>query len=82
MGTFIAFGLMGLLLLWLLGVGRRAPTHDPMDEFEGVSDEAELEEAELEVRDDPNAKPASEVVDDDDEDWGPGSGHSPMPGVL
>jgi hypothetical protein len=82
MGTFIAFGLMALLLLWLLGVGRRTPTHDPMEEFEGESDAAELEAAELEVRDDPNAKPASESVDDDDEDWGPGSGHSPMPGVL
>jgi hypothetical protein len=82
MGTLIAFGLMALLLLWLLGVGRRKATYDPMDEFEGQDDAAELEAAELEVRDDPDAKPASEAVDDDDEDWGPGSGHSPMPGVL
>ncbi len=82
MGTIIAFGILALLLLWLLGVGRRTPTYDPMDEFDGTSDAAELQAAELEVRDDPNAKPASEAVDDDDEDWGPGSGHSPMPGVL
>ena len=82
MGTFIAFGILALLLLWLLGVGRRAPTHDPMDEFEGESNAAELAEAELAVKDDPDAKPASEAVDDDDEEWGPGSGHSPMPGVL
>lgn len=82
MGTIIAFGILALLLLWLLGVGRRTPTHDPMDEFEGVSDPTELEAAELEVRHDPDAKPASEAVDDDDEDWGPGSGHSAMPGVF
>lgn len=82
MGTFIAFGLMALLLLWLLGVGRRAPTYDPTDEFDGETNATELEEAERAVRNDPDAKPASEAVDDDDEDWGPGSGHSPMPGVL
>ena len=82
MGTFIAFGILALLLLWLLGVGRRPSTYDPMDEFDGDTDATVLEEAELAVKDDPDAKPASEAVDDDDEEWGPGSGHSPMPGVL
>lgn len=81
-GTWVAIALVAAFLAWLLGVGRRERPAAPEDDLRTPIDAAELDEAERAVRDDPDAKPAADVVEDDDDDWGPGSGHSPMPGVL
>ncbi|MGH7582211.1 MAG: hypothetical protein ACREL5_03185 [Gemmatimonadales bacterium] len=81
MGTWIGLILLAALTIWLLGVGKRRPVQ-PEDDVTTPIDNDELAEAEREIKDDPDAKPARDAVDDDDDDWGPGSGHSPMPGVL
>jgi len=81
MTTWIGLVLAVALLVWLLGVGKRRPIA-PEDDVTTPIDHDELTEAEREIKDDPDAKPAADAVDDDNDDWGPGSGHSPMPGVL
>jgi len=80
MATWIGLILLAALTIWLLGVGKRRPVQ-PEDDVTTPIDHDELAEAERQIKDDPDAKPARDAVDDDD-DWGPGSGHSPMPGVL
>ena len=82
--TWIGIGVMALLLVWLLGVGKRQDARKPApeDDVNTPIDHSELDAAEREIRDDPDAKAAADAVDTDDDDWGPGSGHSPMPGVL
>ena len=79
--TWIGIALLALVLVWLLGLGRRTPIA-PEDDIDTPIDHDELAEAERAVKEDRTAKPAADAVDDDDDDWGPGSGHSPMPGVL
>jgi hypothetical protein len=80
LGTWIGVAVIAALLVWLLGLGKRKPIA-PEDDVDAPIDQDELTEAEREIKDDPTAKPAADAVDDDD-DWGPGSGHSPVPGVL
>lgn len=80
MSTWIGIVVLALLLVWLLGLGKRKPIA-PEDDVDSPVDQDELTAAERAIRDDPDAKAAADVVDDDD-DWGPGSSHSPMPGVL
>ncbi|HEY4321112.1 MAG TPA: hypothetical protein VGM77_08010 [Gemmatimonadales bacterium] len=80
-GTWIALALIVALLIWLMGIGRRAPIA-PDDDVDSPIDHDELAEAERAIRDDPTAKAAADAVDDDEDDWGPGSGHSPMPGIF
>ena len=79
--TWVGIAAMAALLVWLLGVGRRQDARPPEDDVETPIDHAELDAAEREIRDDPDAKAAADAVDNDDDDWGPGSGHSPIPGV-
>ncbi|MGH7524818.1 MAG: hypothetical protein ACREK8_10960 [Gemmatimonadales bacterium] len=81
LGTWIGVIVIGAALIWLLGLGRRRAIA-PEDDVDSPVDHDELAAAEREVRNDPDAKPAADAVDDDDDDWGPGSGHSPMPGIL
>lgn len=81
LSTWIGVAVIGALLVWLLGLGKRKPIA-PEDDVDSPIDHDELVEAEREIKNDPTAKPAADAVDDDDEDWGPGSGHSPLPGVL
>jgi hypothetical protein len=81
MGTWIGVIALGALLVWLLGAGRRKTLPAPEDDVITPTDVDELDAAEREIRDDPDARPAADAVDDDEDDWGPGSGHSPMPGV-
>ncbi len=79
---WIAIAVIAAFLVWLLGVGRREPVA-PEDDVTTPIDADELERAEREIKDDPDAKAAADAVDPDDEDWGPGSGgHSPVPGVI
>jgi hypothetical protein len=82
MTVWIGLGVMAVLLIWLLGIGRRKPIVAPEDDVDSAVDHDELAEAEAAIKDDPDAKAAADAVADDDDDWGPGSGHSPMPGVL
>ena len=81
LSTWIGIIVIAALLVWLLGVGKRTPIA-PEDDVDTAMDHDLLAEAEREIKDDPTAKAAADAVDDDDDDWGPGSGHSPMPGVL
>ncbi len=81
MSTWIGLAALAALLFWLLGTGRRERTVAPEDDVHTPTDHDELDEAEREIKDDPDARPAADAVDDDEDDWGPGSGHSPMPGV-
>jgi hypothetical protein len=54
----------------------------PEDDVDTPIDRDELAEAERAIKDDPDAKAAADAIDDDTDDWGPGSGRSPIPGVL
>ena len=81
MSTWIGVIALGALLVWLLGAGRGRVPPAPEDDINTPADLDELDEAEREIKDDPDARPAADAVDDDEDDWGPGSGHSPMPGV-
>jgi hypothetical protein len=81
-GTWVAIAFIAAFLAWLLGAGRHSRPAAPEDDLETPIDQAELDEAERAVRNDPDAKAAADAVDSDDDDWGPGSGHSPLPGVL
>ena len=80
LSTWGGIAVIGALLVWLLGVGKRKPIA-PEDDVDTPIDHDELADAERAIKDDPTAKPAADAVDDDD-DWGPGTGHSPVPGVL
>jgi hypothetical protein len=81
LGTWIGVIVIGAALVWLLGLGRRRSIA-PEDDVNSSIDHDELAAAERDVRNDPDAKAAADAVDDDDDDWGPGSGHSPLPGIL
>lgn len=81
LSTWIGVAVIAALLVWLLGIGKRKPIA-PEDDVDTPVDRDELAQAEREIKDDPTAKPAADAVDDNDDDWGPGSGHSPIPGVL
>ena len=82
LSAWVGIAAMAALLVWLLGVGRRQDRRRaPEDDLETPIDRAELDAAEREIRDDPDARAAADAVDNDEDDWGPGSGHSPIPGV-
>lgn len=86
MSNLIAFALIAAFLVWLLGAGKRKPAPPPEDDVVTPIDEDELAAAEREVRDDAGAKPIGEAMADeeggDDDDWGPGTGRSNLPGIL
>lgn len=71
------------LLLWLVGAGRRTPLVAPEDDIETPLDPDQLAEAERELAEDPEARPIHDAFDDDnDDDWGPGTSHSALPGII
>jgi hypothetical protein len=72
MSTIIGVAALVAILVWLFG--RKRPTAPaPEDDLETPVDRALLEEAEQELADDPDAKPARDGEVDDDDDWGPGA---------
>lgn len=80
-------GIIGLaagigLFLWLIGFGRREPIVAPEDDVTTPTDVDELALAEQELADDASARPIHEAFEDDDDDWGPGSGGSALPGII
>jgi hypothetical protein len=79
--TWVGIAAMAALLFWLMGIGKRQDARAPEDDVETPIDHAALDEAERDVRDDPDAKAAGDAMIDDDDDWGPGCGHSPLPFV-
>jgi hypothetical protein len=82
MASIIGLAALGALLVWFLGIGRRPPIVAPEDDLETPIELDELEEAEREIRDDPDAQAAADAMVDDDDDWGPGSGSSMLPGIT
>lgn len=89
MGAMIGLAALAALFAWLMGFGSHRPTAAPEDDVETPIDVDELEQAELEMRDDRSARAigealAGEVTEDgeEEEDWGPGSpGHGGLPGI-
>jgi hypothetical protein len=81
MGSLIGIAALGALLLWLLGVGKRKPAPAPEDDVVSGTDTDELAEAEAELAEDPGARPIHEALEDEDEDWGPGTSRSNLPGI-
>jgi hypothetical protein len=84
MSTWVGIALMAAVLVWLMGIGRRQDRRvAPEDDVETPIDRDELDAAEREIKDDPDAKAAADAVDDSDDDWGPGTGgHGPLPGIT
>ena len=84
MGSLIGIAAMVAILLWLLGFGKARPGPAPEDDIDTPTNADELAEAEAELADDPSARPIHEAMEgeDDDEDWGPGSGRSSLPGII
>jgi hypothetical protein len=74
MSTIIGAVALVAILAWLFGRKRQRPIPAPEDDLETPVDQAELERAERELADDAGAKPARDgLVDEDDDDWGPGA---------
>jgi hypothetical protein len=84
MGTLIGIAVFVAFLLWLLGYGRARPAPPPEDDIFTNVDKDELAEAEAELAQDPKARPIHEALqgEDDDDDWGPGTSRSNLPGVF
>jgi hypothetical protein len=84
MGSLIGIAAIGAFILWLIGFGRAKPIPAPEDDIFTSVDKDELAEAEAELAEDPAARPIHEAMEgeDDDEDWGPGSSRSNLPGII
>lgn len=87
MSGIVIIALVAAFLVWLLGLGKGRAASAPEDDVATPVDEDELATAEREVRDDDSARPIGEALkdaggEDDDDDWGPGTGRSSLPGIL
>ena len=84
MGSLIGIAAICAFTLWLLGIGKAKPLPAPEDDIDTPTDVDELAEAEAELAEDPQARPIHEALEgeDDDDDWGPGSSRSNLPGIL
>lgn len=72
MGLWIGLGLLAVLLWWLL-VPRRRSLPPPEADTRVPINQAELAEAEQELKQDPRPRSLDQAVDDDADDWGPGA---------
>lgn len=86
MNSLVIFAFVAAFLAWLVGAGKRKPGPAPEDDMVTPLDEDELAAAERELRGDAGARPIGEAMADeaggDDDDWGPGTGRSNLPGIL
>jgi hypothetical protein len=82
MGSLIGVAVLGALLVWFLGVGKSRPVVAPEDDVTTPVDTDELAEAEAELAEDPSPRPIHEALEDDDDDWGPGTSRSNLPGII
>lgn len=64
---------------WLMGFGREQRQVAPEDDVTTPIDEAALEEAEQELAE---AEETRSIDEDSDDDWGPGTGRSALPGII
>ena len=76
MGLWIGVALLGALLFWLFRRPRfrLRSMPSPEDDPKIPIDHAELEAAERELQQDPRPRALEHGVDDDEDDWGPGTG--------
>lgn len=83
-GSILGIAVLVAVLMWFLGFGRRPPVPAPEDDIATPLDRDELAEAEAELAEDPAARPIHEALGEDgqDDDWGPGSSRSGLPGIL
>lgn len=83
MGSILVLALVMGLLGWLLGIGKHEREPAPEDDLTTPIDEAELAEAEAELAEAESSNSTHDITEDDDgDDWGPGVGHSNLPGIL
>jgi hypothetical protein len=82
MGQLIGAAALFAVLAWLLGFGKRTRVAAPEDDTDTPLDADELAEAEADVMGE-GARPINEALaeDEDDEDWGPGTSRSNLPGI-
>jgi beta-lactam-binding protein with PASTA domain len=69
LGALIAVAVVAAVLLWLFGGSRKRAVPAPEDDVTTAIDREELEAAERELAEDTEAQD----VDDEEEDWGPGT---------
>ena len=85
-GSLVFIALIAAFSAWMFGVGKKRAAPAPEDDIHTPVDEDELEAAERELRADGSARPIGEAMageeGNDDDDWGPGSGRSSLPGII
>ncbi len=79
MGSILLGVLSVAFLAWLTGVGREKHIPAPEDDLTTPIDEAELEAAEQELL---AAEETTTLEESEDDDWGPGTGRSALPGIM
>lgn len=72
MTLFIGLAVLAALGIWLFLPQRRSMPA-PEDDGKTPIDQEELAEAERQLEDDPGARPLEHGLDDDRDDWGPGT---------
>ena len=83
-GSLIGAAVLIAALRWLMGFGRGRPAPAPEDDVSTPMDKDELAIAEAELAEDSAARPINEALGEegDDDDWGPGTSRSGLPGIL
>lgn len=82
MGQLIGVAALVAVLAWLLGFGKRQHLPAPEDDVDTPIAADELAEAEAEVMGG-DARPINEALagEEDEDDWGPGTSRSNLPGI-
>jgi hypothetical protein len=73
MGTWIGVAALVAVLWWLFVPRRQRAAPAPEDDVTTPIDREELEEAERELEQDPRPRSLEQGLDDDEDDWGPGT---------
>ena len=83
-GSLLGLAVLIAPLMWFMGFGRSRPAPAPEDDITTPLDHDELAEAEADLAHDPGARPIHEALGEegDDDDWGPGTGRSNLPGII
>ena len=72
MGLWIGVAVLGALLVWLF-LPRARPAPEPEDDVSTPIDHAELAQAERELKQDPRPRALEQGMEDEEDDWGPGT---------
>jgi hypothetical protein len=85
-GSLVFIALIAAFSAWMFGFGKHRPEAAPEDDIQTPIDENELEAAERELQADGSARPIGEALageeGSEDDDWGPGTGRSSLPGII